>query len=102
MNNEPTLVDAIFSLTGTYDDFNIIADDVIWHDEAPTKHTNTTLNTELVRLKAEYNKLEYSRNRKKEYDQLNQFELMFDDKKNGTNTWSEEVQKIRDRYSKPV
>jgi hypothetical protein len=40
-------------------------------------------------------------NRKKEYDNLNQFELLYNDKKNGTDTWSETILEIKKKYPKP-
>ena len=50
---------------------------------------------------AEYARLEYSRNRKEEYDALNQFELISDDANNGTTTHIDAVNAIKTKYPKP-
>ena len=43
---------------------------------------------------------EYARNRKKEYDQLNQFEMQFDDDRDGTTTWVDKINEIKGRHPK--
>jgi hypothetical protein len=50
---------------------------------------------------AEYDAQEYARNRKVEYDALNQFELQFDDKANDTTTWDDAIEAIKAKYPKP-
>ena len=42
----------------------------------------------------------YARNRKKEYDQLNQFEMQFDDDRDGTTTWVDTINEIKGRHPK--
>ena len=49
---------------------------------------------------AAYDAKEYARNRKAEYDQLNQFEMQFDDKRDGTTTWVDKINEIKARYPK--
>lgn len=49
---------------------------------------------------AEYASLEYARKRKAEYDQLNQFEMQFDDQRDGTTTWVDKINEIKQRYPK--
>ena len=46
--------------------------------------------------------LEWESNRKREYNALNQFEMMYDDKVNSTNTWVEKIQAIKTKYPKPA
>lgn len=46
------------------------------------------------------NSQSYKINRKKEYDKLNQFELMFDDKENQTTTWQDAINAIKSQYPK--
>jgi hypothetical protein len=58
------------------------------------------IDTEILRLQAEYDAQEYARNRKAEYDQLNQYELMFDDLANTTTTWQDAINEIKARYPK--
>ena len=47
-----------------------------------------------------YASQEYARNRKAEYDQLNQYEMMFDDKENSTTTWVDKINEIKGRHPK--
>ena len=42
----------------------------------------------------------YKAKRKAEYDQLNQYEMMFDDKRDGTTTWVDKINEIKSRYPK--
>ena len=42
----------------------------------------------------------YKEKRKAEYDQLNQYEMMFDDKRDGTTTWVDKINEIKSRYPK--
>jgi len=48
----------------------------------------------------EYDSQAYARNRKEEYDQLNQFEMQFDDQQDGTNTWVDKIFEIKGRHPK--
>ena len=45
-------------------------------------------------------KTQYKRDRKAEYDQLNQYEMMFDDKRDGTTTWVDKINEIKSRHPK--
>lgn len=56
---------------------------------------------EVERLQAEYEAQEYARNRKAEYDALNQFELISDDSINGTTTHKDAILAIKAKYPKP-
>ena len=47
-----------------------------------------------------YDAQAYARNRKAEYDQLNQFEMQFDDKENTTTTWVDKINEIKGRHPK--
>ena len=44
---------------------------------------------------------EYARNRELEYVILNQFEMQYDDKLNGTTTWDDAIEAIKAKYPKP-
>jgi|TARA_R110002050_G_C8679014_1_gene492772 hypothetical protein len=57
-------------------------------------------NERMADKKSEYDSQEYARNRKAEYDQLNQFEMQFDDKKNSTTTWVDKINEIKGRHPK--
>jgi len=43
----------------------------------------------------------YADKRKAEYDQLNQFEMQFDDKRDGTTTWADAINAIKKKFPKP-
>ena len=48
----------------------------------------------------ELKKTQYQRDRKAEYDQLNQFEMQFDDKRDGTTTWVDAINEIKKKFPK--
>jgi len=58
------------------------------------------ITAELTRLQTEYDSQEYARNRKAEYDKLNQFEMQFDDQLNGTTTWVDAINAIKQEFPK--
>jgi len=47
-----------------------------------------------------YDSQEYARNRKADYDQLNQLELQFDDLRDGTTTWVDSINAIKAKHPK--
>ena len=51
-------------------------------------------------MQAEWDSQEYARNRKAEYDALNQFEMQYDDKEDGTTTWEDAIAAIKTKYPK--
>ena len=77
------------------------ADDIgfTFHD-GQTPPTEAEIDAEIVRLQAEYTAQEYARNRKTEYDALNQLEMQFDDKEDGTTTWEDAIKAIKTKYPK--
>ena len=58
------------------------------------------VDAELTRLQAEYDSLSYARSRKQEYDKLPQFEMQFDDQRDGTTTWVDSINEIKERFPK--
>jgi len=66
-----------------------------------TSEQMIAITAKATELEAEYNAQEYARNRKAEYDALNQFEMQFDDEENGTTTWKDAVNAIKAKYPKP-
>jgi len=71
-----------------------------WHDTEQTEPTQSEIDAEVIRLQAEYDSQEYARNRKAEYDQLNQFEMQFNDDRDGTTTWVDKINEIKGRHPK--
>jgi len=54
-----------------------------------------------VEWQTAYDAQDYARKRKAEYDQLNQFEMMFDDDRDSTTTWVDKINEIKGRHPKP-
>jgi hypothetical protein len=72
-----------------------------WLDDKQTQPTESEIEAEGIRLEAESVAQEYARNRKAEYDALNQLELISDDTNNGTTTHIDAVNAIKAKYPKP-
>jgi hypothetical protein len=87
----------------TYKGRIIISDDKSLHGW-PDSLGNIPSDSELKKICDDYRthtiSTKYKNKRKAEYDQLNQFELMYDDKQNGTDNWVAEIQKIKTKYPK--
>jgi hypothetical protein len=69
------------------------------HD-GQTLPTEAELKTEKDRLEAEYDAQAYARNRKEEYDALNQFELISDDAAGSTTTHVDAIAAIKTKWPK--
>ena len=74
-------------------------DQITWHDGTAVI-PKADIQAKIVELQAAYDALAYSRSRKKEYDQLNQFELISDDSINGTTTHKDAILAIKTKYPK--
>jgi len=94
-----TTSDALQSLKPNAE-WTLVDDVLTWLDTEQTKPTQSEIDAEVIRLQAEYDSQEYARNRKAEYDQLNQFEMQFDDDRDGTTTWVDTINEIKGRYPK--
>tara|TARA_Y100001949_G_C15766302_1_gene234394 strand:- start:50 stop:349 length:300 start_codon:yes stop_codon:yes gene_type:complete len=93
-----TNFDAVQSLVGG--ELSQPLDGVIRYHSGQTPPSDSAIATELTRLRAEWDSQEYARNRKIEYDALNQFEMQFDDKEDGTTTWEDAIAAIKTKYPK--
>ena len=91
--------DALLSLKPNAE-WTLRGDELEWLDAVQTEPTQSELDAEVIRLQAEYDSQEYARNRKAEYDQLNQFEMQFDDDRDGTTTWVDTINEIKGRHPK--
>ena len=65
-----------------------------------TSQEQTEVDAEVIRLQAEYDSLSYARSRKQEYDKLNQWEMQFDDQREGTTTWVDSINEIKSQFPK--
>ena len=72
----------------------------IVYNSGQTPPTEAEIDTKLAELTAAYDAQAYARNRKAEYDALNQFEMQYDDEVNGTTTWKDAITAIRKKYPK--
>ena len=77
------------------DDF----DKIEWRENTPVI-PRADIEAKMVELKVAYDAMAYSRNRKKEYDQLNQFELIGEDSINGTTKHKDAILAIKSKYPK--
>jgi hypothetical protein len=78
-----------------------IRDGVIeWLSPEIPQPTDAEIQAEVIRLQAVYDSQEYARLRKAEYDQLNQFEMQFDDLETGATVWQDTINEIKGRYPK--
>ena len=101
----PNLIDAIRSLVTNPPAFYSLNNEIVGWDVADEKTgiaqpTQAEIDAEITRLQAVYDSQAYARNRKAEYDQLNQFEMQFDDKENTTTTWVDKINEIKGRHPK--
>ena len=70
-----------------------------WLSDSP-QPSEADITTAHNEWQAEYDSQAYARNRKAEYDQLNQFELISDDSINGTTTHKDAILAIKVKYPK--
>jgi hypothetical protein len=75
-------------------------DVLTWMDDVQTEPTQAEIDAEVIRLQAVYDSQAYARSRKEEYDQLNQFEMQFDDDRDSTTTWVDKINEIKGRHPK--
>jgi hypothetical protein len=81
-------------------EWSAVDNEVTWLDTTQTQPTEAEITAELTRLQAEYDSLAYARSRKQEYDKLPQFEMQFDDQRDGTSTWVDSINEIKERFPK--
>jgi hypothetical protein len=74
--------------------------ELIWKDTEQTEPTQSEIDAEVIRLQGEYDSQEYARLRFVEYNKLNQFEMQFDDQRDGTATWIDAINEIKTRFPK--
>ena len=74
--------------------------ETVWEDENQTQPTEEEIVQKIAELEYVEEVKGYQRLRKAEYDALNQFEMQYDDQINGTTTWIDAIQAIKDKYPK--
>ena len=92
-------IEALQSLTPNAE-WSAVDNEVTWLDTTQTQPTEAEITAEITRLQAEYDSQAYARSRKQEYDKLNQWEMQFDDNRDGTSTWIDSINEIKERFPK--
>ena len=77
-----------------------IVNDVIDLSDTDGSVTEKQIKDKAAELLADWESQAYARNRKAEYDALNQFEMQYDDKKNSTTTWDDAIDAIKAKWPK--
>ena len=81
--------------------YNVVNDVVNWHSENENPMpSDSAVETKALALQAEHVSLKYQRDRKSEYDVLNQLELMTDDTANSTTTHATAIGVIKTKWPK--
>ena len=99
------LVDAVRSLTPdnvcfSFDDNNIIEWDT--QNTGTTKPTKAEIDTEVIRLQAEYDANQYQRDRATAFPSIgDQLDMQYHDQIDGTTTWKDALAKVKSDNPKP-
>jgi len=71
-----------------------------WHN-GTTPISKEDIQAKIVELQAEYEANQYQRDRAKEYPSIqDQLDMQYWDKVNGTNTWQDAINAVKNKYSK--
>ena len=71
-----------------------------WH--GTTEISKEDIKDKLAELQAEYDANQYQRDRNKAYPSIkDQMDMLWHDKKDGTTTWEDAVQAVKDAHPKP-
>lgn len=83
--------------------FSINADDInqiTWHN-GTTPIAKELILAKVAELQAEYEANQYQRDRAKEYPSIqDQLDMQYWDKVNGTNTWQDAINAVKNKYPK--
>ena len=76
-------------------------DRITWHDNTPVI-SNEDILAKQTELEADYIANEYQRDRANKYPLISdQLDMQYHDKVDGTTTWQDAVQAVKDKYPKP-
>lgn len=101
MKKQFTITEALLSLRpgAQWTCYGDSYESVVWHEEEIEMPTKEEVEAEVLRLKEEYDKLEYQRLRKKEYPSIeDQLDLIYH---KGIEGWKNEIDKVKNKYPKP-
>lgn len=81
--------------------FEIIGETIVSHKGKPVP-SEAEIDAEMARMKAEWDLQEYARNRVSEYPPIaEQQDMQFHDAIDGTTTWQDAIQAVKNKYPKP-
>ena len=89
-------------MIGTRDWVYEYENDKIIVNDGGSVPSDEEIQAEETRLRDQYAKDKYKRQRARAFKKLNQWELQYDDMINGTNKWQEAVEAIKAKYPKPT
>jgi len=96
----PDKFTAIHSLVGGA--ISSQSDGSMHYHDGQTPPSEAEIDTELIRLQAEYDALEYSRDRATSYPPIkDQLDMLYWDKVNGTDNWQDVIAKVKSDNPKP-
>ena len=82
--------------------FTIVNGEITYFEPSEDQPSKQEIDDELVKLKAEYEANQYARDRKVAYPSWNnQLDMQYHDLVDGTTTWKDAIQAIKDKYPKP-
>jgi len=84
-------------------EFSVNADDInqITWLNGTTPIPVADIQAKMIEVQAEYDALQYQRNRAKEYPSIQeQLDMQYWDSVNGTNTWQNKINEIKTKYPK--
>ena len=77
-------------------------DELEWLDTEQTQPTEQEVADEIVRLQAEFDAKQYSRDRKEAYPSIeDQLDMQYWDAVNGTTTWKDAIAQVKEDNPKP-
>ena len=96
-----TKAEALVSLAPTAECV-LTGDTIRWDSTDIDQPSNAEIDTEIVRLDAEYDSQQYARNRAAAYPPISdQLDMQYWDAKNGTTTWADAIAAVKSAHPKP-
>ena len=81
---------------------NKVYENLVIHDDSKEKPTQEFLESELQRMQDEFDAQDYARNRVRAYPSWQeQMDMQYHDAVDGTTTWQDAVQAVKDAHPKP-
>ena len=100
-------IEAVVALGGVAGCSTGTVEGIVWNDGNPNNITNEQITTKLAELQAVEDAKQYQRDRTElhgdnTYPSIeDQLDMQYHDKKDGTTTWEDAVQAVKDAHPKP-